>query len=105
MAIKVDLEKAFDRLRWNFVEDTLQDVGLPTAMSRLIMNCIRTPTMQVLWNGKPSVSFTPQRGIRQDDPLSAYIFVLCMECLSQTIQVAINEGEWNPLRWGVGEFL
>ena len=40
MAIKVDLEKAFDKLRWDFIEDTLRDVGLPSSLVTLIMRSI-----------------------------------------------------------------
>ena len=61
----VDLEKAFDRLRWEFIEDTLLDIGLPQPMINLIMQCLTSSSMQVLWNGKPSSTFKPQRGIRQ----------------------------------------
>lgn len=52
------------------------------------------------WNGKPTESFTPQRGIRQGDPLSPYIFVLCMERLSHAIQEAVKSGEWHPIKMG-----
>ncbi|XP_054776745.1 uncharacterized protein LOC129285164 [Prosopis cineraria] len=67
MAIKVDLENAFDKLRWDFIKDTLKDVGLPSRMISAIMQCITTPTMQILCKGKPLRSFSPQRGIRQGD--------------------------------------
>lgn len=63
MAIKVDLEKAFDRLRWDFIHDTLIDAGLPNQLISLIMNCITTPSMQVLWNGAASAPFSPQWGV------------------------------------------
>lgn len=100
MAIKIDLEKAFDRLRWDFIQDTLTDTGIPSNMISAIMQCLTTPTMQVLWNGKPTQSFSPQRGIRQGDPLSPYIFVLCMERLSHAIQEAVNTGAWHPIKMG-----
>ncbi|XP_028775264.1 uncharacterized protein LOC114732140 [Neltuma alba] len=47
--------------------------------------------MQVLWNGKAATPFHPQRGIRQGDPLSPCIFVLCMERLSQAINSEVEE--------------
>ncbi|XP_028804491.1 uncharacterized protein LOC114759480 [Neltuma alba] len=100
MAIKVDLEKAFDRLRWDFILDTLQDARLPSSMITLIMKCISSSSMQVLWNGRPSEPFSPQRGIRQGDPLSPYIFVLCMERLSQAIDLEVNHGNWQPIQLG-----
>lgn len=100
LTLKIDLEKAFDRLRWDFIHDTLADVGLPAEMTTLIMDCISTPSMSVLWNGHPSPPFHPQRGLRQGDPLSPYIFVLCMEKLSQSIQRAVNQGRWKPIKLG-----
>ena len=70
MAIKVDLEKAFDRLHWNFIEDTLKDANIPEVLTRTIMHCLTTSSMQVLWNGYPTEEFKPSIGIRQGDPLS-----------------------------------
>lgn len=100
MAIKVDLEKAFDRLRWDFIEHTLLEARIPHEIVSIIMKCITTPTMQVIWNGQPSQSFQPGRGIRQGDPLSPYIFVLCMERLSQAINLEVSKGSWEPIKMG-----
>lgn len=100
MAIKIDLEKAFDRLKWEFIEDTLFNANLPPRLVRLIMSCLTTSSMQVLWNGKASQSFQPQRGVRQGDPLSPYLFVLCMERLSQMITAAVRQGSWKAIRMG-----
>ena len=72
MAIKVDLEKAYDRLRWSFIHQTLRLVGFPVGLIELIMNCVQASAMQVLWNGEKTTPFKPTRGIRQGDPLSSY---------------------------------
>ena len=45
MAIKIDLEKAYDRLNWVFIHDTLKDVGLPNRVIELIMECMTTASM------------------------------------------------------------
>lgn len=47
MAIKVDLEKDYDRLCWDFIEDTLSDAGIPSTLSRIIMEYISTTSMQI----------------------------------------------------------
>ena len=98
MAVKVDLEKAYDRLSWRFVQETLQEVGLPEQFIQLIMGCLSTAQMNVLWNGEMTEVFRPGRGIRQRDPLSPYIFVLCIERLSHGIIQAVNQGRWKPIR-------
>lgn len=59
MAIKVDLEKAYDRLGWSFIKDTLQDIWLPENIISLIWFCISTPTMKLLWNGEALEEFSP----------------------------------------------
>lgn len=50
-AVKVDLEKAYDRVRWDFLNDTLHDVGLLSSLIRVIMHCVTSSSIQLLWNG------------------------------------------------------
>ncbi|KAL4307009.1 hypothetical protein AHAS_Ahas16G0235400 [Arachis hypogaea] len=97
MAIKIDLEKIYDRLNWDFVVDTLKDAGIPDNIINVIAFCISTPTMNLLWNGSPSESFTLTRGIRQEDPLSRYLFVLCVKRLSHLINKLVKGKKWEPI--------
>ena len=53
--------------------------------------------MNILWNGECTGEFTSSRGIRQGDPLSPYLFVLCMERLSHLIAWAVEDGLWRPI--------
>ena len=92
IAIKVDLEKAYDRLRWDFIRDILTLTGIPSSTVDLIMKCIETTSSSVLCNGSPFEKFLPTRGIRQGDPLSPYIFMLCMKRLSQLIYKEVSLG-------------
>lgn len=73
MAIKVDLEKAYDIIRWDFIEETLRYAGLPLQLISVIMNCITGSSMQISWNDEYTNEFRPSRGVRQGDPLSPYL--------------------------------
>lgn len=98
MLIKVDLEKAYDRLSRDFIHETLREAGIPSELIHLIMNCISSVTMQVLWNGECTDYFSTSRGIRQGDPITPYVFVLCIERLSHGINRAVQSGKWTPIR-------
>lgn len=102
LAVKVDLEKAYDRLEWSFIRETLETLGLGGKCCELIMACITSSSFRVLWNGERTEAFLPSRGIRQGDPISPYIFTLCMERLNHIIQDSIMEGSWNPIRLSRG---
>ncbi|MCH91441.1 putative ribonuclease H protein, partial [Trifolium medium] len=98
--IKVDLSKAYDRLNWQFIHRVLLEVKLPNEMINVIMNCVTSVKSNVLWNGNRSNFFSPQCGVRQGDPMSPYLFVLCMDKLSHLITEAIEDGKWKPMRAG-----
>jgi len=62
MTIKLDLEKAYERLRWDFIHETLLKMNLPGPLVEVIMNCVSSCTLNILWNGEPSEQFKPTRG-------------------------------------------
>ncbi|GMI90227.1 hypothetical protein HRI_002692000 [Hibiscus trionum] len=99
MALKVDLEKAYDRLEWDFIVETLRALGLPDKFIGLVMSCVRSVETQVIWNGTISEAFKPSQGIRQGDPLSPYLFVLCMKRLSQAIYDRIEKNGWRSIKF------
>ena len=92
MAIKLDLEKAYDRLEWNFVHRVLEAFHFPPKLTKIIMSCITTTSISILVNGSALQPFEPSRGIRQGDPLSPYIFVLCMKYLGHLIEQKCVDG-------------
>ena len=70
IAIKIDLEKAYDRLEWSFIRDTLKLLNFPNHLIYLIISCVSSSSISVLVNDGGLDYFQPFRGIRQGDPLS-----------------------------------
>lgn len=102
MVIKIDLEKPYDRLDWNFIRDMLNLYKFPPHLIKLILSYVSTTSISVLFNGGKLYPFLPLRGIRQGDPLSPYIFILCMEMLSFFVQDKCTNNLWDPLKLACG---
>lgn len=64
VGIKLDMEKAYDMLDWNFIKHTLINIGFPMSFTKIIMNCVTTVSLSILINGYPIEYFQPSRGIR-----------------------------------------
>lgn len=83
---------------WGFIRNTLTELNLPSNFIKLDLNSITQVSIFVLWNGGIIENFTPTRGIRQGNPLSPYIFVLCLGKLSKMIQESVDCNCWGPLK-------
>ena len=86
MAIKIDLEKAYDMIEWNFIREMPTYFNFPDNLIKLIMSCVTSMSTSLLFNGGSLDSFWPSRGIRQGNPISPYLFILCMEFLGHLIE-------------------
>jgi hypothetical protein len=83
MFLKIDMEKAFDKMEWNLILAILQSLGFHANWIQWIEACISTTSFSILLNGSPYGQFTPERGLRQGDPLSPFLFILGSEVFSR----------------------
>ncbi|XP_058741622.1 uncharacterized protein LOC131614008 [Vicia villosa] len=99
-AIKIDLTKAYDKLNWEFIWRTLVEIKLPDNMINFIVHGVSSVETNVNWNGNRVDFFRPCRGIRQGDPISPYLCVLCLDKLSHLIEHEVNIKSWRTMRLG-----
>ena len=71
----------------------MKHLGLGERLVRLIMSCITSVSYSVLLNGQPIGNIKPSRGLRQGDPLSPYLFLMCAMGLQSLLNKAEMEGQ------------
>ena len=86
LLIILDFSKAFDTIEWSFISEVLDIFNFEKNLSKTIKLCQTNSTSKGEQNGFMSSTINLQRGCRQGDPLSPYVFVLCAEILSHVIR-------------------
>ncbi|XP_022848848.1 uncharacterized protein LOC111371175 [Olea europaea var. sylvestris] len=93
--LKIDISKAFDSVSWDFLKSVLEGLNFPLRFVQWIMECVTTPTYSVALNGSMHGFFKGGKGLRQGDPLSPFLFVICLEYFSRMIKDATNDSDFN----------
>lgn len=88
LLLKIDFERAYDCVNWGFLLDMMAKVGFGGKWCGWIKECCSTVSMSVLINGSASKEFQTQKGLRQGDPLSPFLFNLVLEALNLMLERA-----------------
>ncbi|GJS33148.1 RNA-directed DNA polymerase, eukaryota, partial [Tanacetum coccineum] len=99
MIFKVDFEKAFDSVRWDFLNIILRNFGFGIKWRGWIQGCLSSAMGSILVNGSPTAEFKFHKGLKQGDPLSPYLFILVMESLHLSFNNIINADLFKGIRF------
>lgn len=82
--------------------EVLQIKGFRLKFQSIILECVTSVSLSVCWNGEALNPFTPSWGLHQGNPLSPYLFILCMEVLSQRIGAEVEAKRWAAVKTSRG---
>jgi len=96
LVFKVDYEKAYDSVSWNFLMYMMWRMDFSPKWIKWIEECVKSASISVLVNGSPTAEFLPQRGLRQGDPLTPFLFNIVAEGLNGLMRRAVEENLYKP---------
>lgn len=96
--LKLGMQKAHDRVEWDFLCDCMARMGFSDRWVSLVKECVSSVSFTVKVNGEPGEYFCPSRGIRQEDPLSPYLFIIMANVLSSLMNKAIGDGSVKGIK-------
>ncbi|KAL0362364.1 UNVERIFIED_CONTAM: hypothetical protein Scaly_1191600 [Sesamum calycinum] len=97
--LKVDIQKAYDSVEWDFLLEVLKLFNFPPRFIGWIEQCVTTATFSISLNGYVYGFFKGGRGLRQGDPMSPYLFVLIMEIWSTFLRYRVRRADHFRYHW------
>jgi hypothetical protein len=94
LILKLDFEKAYDKVNRNFLQQVLRMRGFPRLWCQWVENVISKGSVCVCVqiNDELGHFFQTRKGLRQGDPLSLVLFNLVADMLAALIERAKNLG-------------
>lgn len=102
MLLKLDLNKAYDRVKWDCLRLELLQVWLSLEATNWIFGCVSFANFAILINGEAFEFFKGYGGLREGCPLSPLLFLLIVEGLSRLINRAKVEGKLDGVKFSLG---
>lgn len=96
MTIKLDIQKAFDRVFWNFLQRVLKAFGFSEHSRLFVKNSSENNFFSILINGAPLGFFKTGQGVKQGDPLSPLLFIIIADILSRGLKALLLIGGLKP---------
>ena len=90
--LKLDFQKAYDYVKWSFLDKVLDGMGFGVKWRGWIWHCISSASLSILINGSPTTAFKMERDLRQGDPISPFLFILIAEVMNRMILKARDLG-------------
>ncbi|XP_035845225.1 secreted RxLR effector protein 78-like [Helianthus annuus] len=95
---KIDFEKAYDNVNWEFLILVLRQMRFPELWCRWIHGILSSARSSVLVNGSPTFEFRCGKGLRQGDPISPFLFIVVMEAFSGIFRKACGIGAFHGVK-------
>ena len=103
MVFKVDYEKAYDSVSWDFLLYVLRRMGFCNRWLSWIEGCLKSASISILVYDSPSSEFIPQRGLRQVDPLAPLLLNVVVEGLNGLLREAMEKNLFQGFLVGRNE--
>ncbi|GJY30745.1 RNA-directed DNA polymerase, eukaryota [Tanacetum coccineum] len=102
MIFKVDFEKAFNSIRWDYLDDVLSKFGFGDKWRGWIKGCLNSAMGSILVNGSPTSEFKFYKGLKQGDPLSPFLFYFDNGKLTHLFQKGVERMSLQSKLMGIG---